>query len=58
MIKKTCIAGILFIPKQQKLNKNNAFIANVNIKTGEIGLLFNHKPLQQVVEYYPKPIKE
>jgi len=50
----SCIAGLLFIPKPHHLNNNNGFIANVNIETGKVGLLFNRKPLQQGVEYYPK----
>lgn len=51
------IAGIIFIPKTHQLNNNNGFIANVDIETGKIGLLFNRKPLQQGVEYYPKTHK-
>jgi len=53
-----CIAGILFIPKPHQLNNNNGFIANVNIETGEIGLLFNRKPLQQGTNYYPHTQKK
>lgn len=52
--KTTCIAGLLFIPKPHQLNNNNGFVANINIETGEIGLRFNRKPLQQGLEYYPK----